>query len=149
MSEITENESLELNNLLSFRGKVTQREMMEVSKQVEALLQRTGAKKNGCGISATFAIDTSGSGPVFDMELLIPLDREIEVEAPFTFKFRLRNAVKIRHVGSPATLEATAKKLMAYIAEKGLAPVTAGYNATVKEQTSPADMNDMIIYISM
>ena len=86
---------------------------------------------------------------MLDVEILIPLDKEISVSAPYMIKpvFRLRNAVKIRHKGNPALMQNTANELMEYIKNKGLMPITAGYNVTVQEPTSPTDVDSLIVDI--
>lgn len=149
MREILENVTLEMENVFSFRGKVTQQQMAGISKEIEQLMQANGAQKNGSAVSATFAVDTSSAVPLMDIELLIPMTKVFPVNEPYRFKpvFRLKNAVKIRHEGSPATLQNTANELMSYISEHGLTPVTAGYNVTVREPKDQADINNMIVDI--
>ncbi len=149
MSEITENAALEMTNVLSYRSKSTQSQLAMASKEIDELLKNNDAKKVGSSVSATFAIDTTGSEPMLDVEILIPLDKEISVSAPYMIKpvFRLRNAVKIRHKGNPALMQNTANELMEYIKNKGLMPITAGYNVTVQEPTSPTDVDSLIVDI--
>lgn len=149
MHEITENTILEMTNVLSFRGKVTHQQLNEKAQEMDKLIQLNNAQKNGASVSATFAIDTSGSVPLIDIELLMPLDRSFAVSEPYKFKpvFRLKNAVKIRHEGSPVTLQNTANELMEYISAHGLTPATAGYNVTVKGPENQAEINDMVIDI--
>ena len=123
MHEITENVVLEMTNVLSFRGKVTQQQLNEISKEIETLIKSNNAHKKGGSVSATYAVDTTGTIPLIDMEL------------------------KIRHEGSPVYLQNTANELMRYISEHGYTPATAGYNVTVKEPANQADINNMIVDI--
>lgn len=149
MNEITENVALEMTNVLSYRNKSTQKQLVMVSKEIEELLKNNNAKKVGASVSVTFAIDTTGLEPMLDVEILIPIDKTISVSAPYTIKpiFRLRNAVKIRHKGNPALLQNTANELMEYIKNKGLIPITAGYNVTIQEISSPTDVDSLIVDI--
>ena len=149
MNEITENVALEMTNVLSYRNKSTQKQLVMVSKEIEELLKNNNAKKVGANVSVTFAIDTTGLEPMLDVEILIPIDKTIFVSAPYTIKpvFRLRNAVKIRHKGNPALLQNTANELMEYIKNKGLIPITAGYNVTIQEISSPTDVDSLIVDI--
>ncbi|PWJ09666.1 AraC family transcriptional regulator [Ruminococcus flavefaciens] len=149
MHEITENVVLEMTNVLSFRGKVTQQQLNEISKEIETLIKSNNAHKKGGSVSATYAVDTTGTIPLIDMELLIPLDKDFPVNEPYRFKpvFKLKNAIKIRHEGSPVYLQNTANELMRYISEHGYTPATAGYNVTVKEPANQADINNMIVDI--
>ena len=143
MHEIIENTALEMTNVLSYRTKATQRQLAQALKEIEEILKSNDAKKTGSSVSATFAVDTMGAEPMLDM------DKNITVPAPYTIKpiFRLRNAVKIRHEGNPALLQNTANELMEYIKSKGLMPITAGYNVTVQEQTTPTDVDSLIVDI--
>lgn len=149
MHEITENATLEMTNVLSYRRRSTQRELSQVSRDIEEVLRCSGAKRSGSSVSSTHAVDTSGAEPMLDMEILIPIDKEISVSSPFAIKpvFRLRNAVKIRHKGSPALLQNTAKELMDYISDRGLTPITPGYNVTVQEPAAPTDVDNLVVDI--
>lgn len=93
-------------------------------------------------MTATFSVENNGLQPIMDIEVLIPLNKEVHVPADYKFKpvFRLNNAVKIRHRGNPAMLQNSANELMRYITDHKLMPITAGYNVTVQE---PADQNDV------
>lgn len=147
MNEIIENASLEMENVLSFRGKVTQQQMIQITKEMQNIIDSNNAHKTLSGVSATFAIDTASSVPMMEVEIMYPLDKPITVSAPYVFKpvFRLRNAVKIRHSGNPPLMQNTANELMAFIKEKGLMPVTVGYNVTVQEPSSPTDVDSLIV----
>ncbi len=147
MSEIKENVSLEMENVLSYRGKVTQQQMVQITKEMKSIIDLNGAHKTLSGVSATFAVDTVSSVPIMDVEIMCPLDKPISVSAPYVFKpvFRLRNAVKIRHTGNPALMQNTVNELMAYIQNKGLMPITASYNVTVQEPSSPANVDGLIV----
>lgn len=147
MNEIKENVSLEMENVLSYRGKVTQQQMMQITKEMQSLIKSNGANTTLNGVSATYAIENEGGVPVMEVEIMYPLDKPIAVSAPYVLKpvFRLRNAVKIRHTGNPALMQNTANELMAYIKDKGLMPVTVGYNVTVQEPSSPTDIENLIV----
>lgn len=147
MHEITENTTLEMKNVLSYRSKSTRRQLQMASQEIEAILKDKGVKRTGPSVSTTFDIDTSGDEPIFDMELLIPVDRIIYIDSPYRMKpvFRLVNAVKIRHEGKPELLQQTANELMDYIRKQRLTPVTSGYNVTIKQPSSPMDMDDLVV----
>lgn len=149
MHDILENASLEMTNVLSYRGKLTQQQMIQITKEMTELIQSNNAQKTLPGVTATFAIDTSGSEPTMDIEIMYPLDRSIPVPSIYTLKpvFRLRNAVRIRHTGNPAMMQNTGNEIMQYIKEKNLMPITAGYNVTVQEPASPTDTDNLIVDI--
>lgn len=147
MNEIIENASLEMENVLSYRGKVTQQQMFQITKEMQYIIDSNNANKTLSGVSATFAIDSTSSVPMMEVEIMYPLDKPITVSAPYVFKpvFRLRNAVKIRHIGNPALMQNTANELMAFIQKNGLMPITAGYNVTIQEPSTPIDVDSLIV----
>lgn len=147
MNEIKENVSLEMENVLSYRGKVTQQQMVQITQEMQNLIESNGAHKTLHGVSATYGIENTGSAPMMEVEIMYPLDKPIAVSAPYVLKpvFRLRNAVKIRHTGNPALMQNAANELMVYIKDRGLMPITAGYNVTVQEPTSPTDIENLIV----
>lgn len=144
---ITENCKLEMENVISFRGKVTQQQMSQIVKEMEQIISENSAEKKGSSATATFAIENNGSQPIMDIEILIPLNKEIHVPSDYKFKpiFRLNNAVKVRHQGNPAMLQNSANELMKYIADHQLTPITTGYNVTVQEPTNQNDVDSLII----
>jgi hypothetical protein len=147
--EITENCTLEMENVLSFRGKMTQVQIPDRMKAIEELLNSTGAKRNGAVASATFAIEPNGSSPVLDVEILVPLDQKIAIPDGYVWKprFYLTNAVKLRHADSLAMLQTSVNELNAYMERKRLTPITVGYNITVKEAASQQELDSMIVDI--
>lgn len=144
---ITENCKLEMENVISFRGKVTQQQMSQIVKEMEQIISENSAEKKGSLATATFAVESNGSQPMMDIEILIPLNKEIHVPSDYKFKpiFRLNNAVKIRHQGNPAMLQNSANELMKYIADHQLTPITTGYNVTVQEPTNQNDVDSLIV----
>ncbi len=147
--QIKEGQTLELRNVLSYRAKLTQRELAAKSQEIEKLLQESGAKRAANPVTATFAVEQGAQGPVMDIELLIPLNREITPPEGYVWKprFLLTNAVVVRHVGNPATLQEAANAINAYMAEHRLTPITPGYNVTVKEAKTPLELDEMIVDI--
>lgn len=71
--KIIEHETLEMKNVLSFRGKVTQQEFAAKSQEIERIMQEAGAEKAGPVVTTTFAIEHGTMGPVMDVEILIPM----------------------------------------------------------------------------
>ena len=144
---VTEHQTLEMHNVLSYRAKMTQQELRAKSLEIEKLLKDTGAKKVAPTATTTFSIEQSVNGPVMDTEILLPLDREIETPAGFTWKphFLLTNALKITHTGNPAGLERSAGELNRFIIQNKLVPISTGYNVTVKEAKTPQELDQMMI----
>ena len=85
-----------------------------------------------------------------DMEILIPIDKEIKVPANYRFnkKFLLTNALMIKHYGNPTYIESTTMLLNKYIKDHNLDPITTAYNV-MPQQKSPTQMSiDIYIGIS-
>ena len=73
---ITENNTLEMKNVVSFRGKVTQQKMEEVMRNFENLIQENKACKTGPTVTVTYAVENEFGQSVMDIEVLIPLDKK-------------------------------------------------------------------------
>jgi len=113
MCKINFNQTFEMDNVLTFRGKMTQAELNSVMNNIGKIIKESGASKNGCVVTSTFAIEAVNNQQVMDIEILVPLDKKITVPDGYVFKnqFRLTNAVKIRHVGSPALMHIDDERL--------------------------------------
>lgn len=147
--EIRENQTLEMMNVLSYRGKMTQQELAAKSQKIERILKERGAEKAAPVVTTTYAVEQGTMGPVMDVELLLPLDREIRVPEGYIWKphFLLTNALRLHHVGHPSKLQNNINALNAYIQERCLTPITTGYNVTVKEAKTPLELDNMEVYV--
>ena len=146
---VSEHQTLEMTNVLSYRAKMTQQELQAKSQQIEQLLVQSGTKKSAPVVTTTFSVEQGANGPLMDVEILLPLDREIALPTGYTWKphFLLTNALMIRHIGNPATLQSTINELNAYITEHQLVPISSGYNVTVKEAKTPLEIENMEVDI--
>ena len=146
---VSEHQTLEMYNVLSYRGKMTQQELAIKSQEIEKILADMGAKKNGPVVSATYAVEQGATEAVMDVEILSPLDKEVVVPEGFTWKkhFLLTNALMVRHVGNPMRLSDAINELNNYIVVNGLVPITNGYNVTIKEAKTQQELDEMIIEI--
>lgn len=149
MHEISEGNTLEMHNVISYRSKITQQQMTQVINEINDIISENKAVKTGIPVSATFSVDINSTQPLMDVEILVPLDKKISVPYGYTFKpvFRLKNAVRVRHTGNPSLLQESADELMKYIAENQLMPVTSGYNVTVHEPEGNNDKDNFIMDI--
>lgn len=138
---------LEMRNVLSYRAKMTQQELQAKSQEIEKLLQNSGAQRSAPAVTTTYSVEQGAGGTVMDIEFLVPLDREITAPNGYVWKphFLLTNALRIRHIGNPATLQNSINELNAYITERRLVPITTGYNVTVKEAKTPQELDNMEI----
>jgi len=145
--EITKEINVEMKNVLSFRGKVDQKTLEEKRKEIEALIKEFGAHPIHPAVTTSYGAEQTDKGPIMDMEILVPLNRDVSHELlvkqipgyRFMPIFRLTNAVKIHHVGD-SNIEGSVKELAAYIRIRGLKPITTIYNFTINDPEDPKDL---------
>lgn len=123
---ILENQVLEIENLISFRGKISNFEMNAMSAEMKNEIEKFGAVIIGEPITATFEVNTQG----LDVEILLPINKKIECNGRFVYKEKLKiiNAVKASYIGNASGLDDACNILNEYIREKRLRPITVGYN---------------------
>ncbi|MHB8062262.1 MAG: AraC family transcriptional regulator [Ruminiclostridium sp.] len=136
-----------LENVLSLKKiwhkKKINSEMIKIGK----FLQYNELKKAGSIITATFAIETQNGQPLLDMEILVPIDKKIELPREYVFKpvFHIVNAIYARHEGNPKTFQNTYNDMLTYIQQNKLQQLTAGYNVQVKDLMSGVTPDDMVV----
>ncbi len=146
IGNIEENQSLILNNVLTFRGKLNQQESISISKEIDDILEKNNAKKVGGTVTVTHNISVENGVQIIDLEIMLPLDKEITVSEPFTFmpEFALNDALRIRIEGNPQQMQTAIQTLAEYIESKNLQPNTPLYAVTIKEAKTAFDVEDMI-----
>ena len=145
--EILTKQIYEMENVISYRAKMTQKEMNIAMNRLMTLINDNGLTQSGYITTSTFSIEKVGSTELIDIEILCPVDKICRLPQEYTFKpvFRLANAVKITHKGDPVNLQETANLLISYINENKLTPITSMYNVTVREPKSPVDVDNMVV----
>ncbi len=145
--EIQTNQLYEMKNVISYRAKMTQQEVNDVMNRMGTFIQENGLNKNGCVTTTTFTVESIGGTQLMDIEILCPVDKACDVPQGFTFKheFRLSNAAKITHKGNPANMQESVNKLIGYLNQNKLMPVTSLYNVTVNEPKTPMDIDNMVV----
>lgn len=141
MVKIEEGKELIMENVISYRGVMTQGEIQERMQEIGNLIQDNQLTLSGKVTTTTFAVDPSGK---FDMEILVPVNRKLNLPKEYRFKkeFKLFNSVYSRHVGNPSEINSLYKALNEYIVANNIQSITSGYNVTVKES---ADINEFVI----
>lgn len=147
MVDIVEGQTLEIQNLISFRGKLTQAEIESTRKDMEKFVIFAGAHPVGNPIIATYGIESDK----IDVELLIPVDKQVECLECYTYKERIRivNAVVAKYTGSPRDLQEACNELNQYIVEHKLLPVTVGYNLTKNVDITNPENTEVDIYVGI
>lgn len=145
--KIRENQELIMENVLSFRGKITQHQMQEKMVKIGRVFQDSGVQKNGPVTTATYTVEQVGVEQLMDIEILVPLDRKAELPKEYTIKpiIKIVNALSIRHEGHPGRLQETINRLNEYILKNEKQVITATYNVTVKDAMKQEELDEMII----
>lgn len=68
-----------MENVLSFRGKVTQQQLQEEMMKIGQVFKDLGVQKNDSVTTATYATKQVANEPIMDIEVLIPMDRHMQL----------------------------------------------------------------------
>lgn len=126
--EILFEQKLEINNLLTFRGTVKNSEINDIVRDMDMYIKKNENKRTGFPITVTYKMDTEKA----DVEILIPIEKEIKSSTKYVFKPKLKitNAIVGRHHGNPNMLQETCNEIAKIIEEKKLVQITPGYSVT-------------------
>lgn len=138
MIEILSGQTLEVEKLFSYRGKIRQADLEGIGKEMENEVISAGAKRMGMPITVTYGVEND----IMEVEILLPIDKKINNTGKFCYKEKIKivNALMAKHRGNPMQLQNTCNELNRYIVEHNLVPITAGYNVTTK--VNPLDVED-------
>ena len=147
MIDIKENQKLDIDNVLSYRGKVRQAELEGIGKEMEIYIQKSGAERAGSPATATYGVE----GDEIDIELLMPIDKKIDSTDIFLFKSKIKivNAVVMCYKGHPIGLQEACNQLNQYIMEHKLQPKTVGYNVTKKTDMLNPENTEIDVYVGI
>ncbi|MGH4119274.1 transcriptional regulator [Clostridium sp.] len=145
---IVEKQELKLNSLISLRKNMTQQEIPSEMTKLQLYLKSVGANKVGPSISTTFNV-VQAVIPIMDMEILIPIDKEIGGTPEYKVKkeFLITNAIKIIHKGNPMMLQNTINEINAYMQLNNLQPITSAYNVAIQDAKDLSDIDNVEIHI--
>ncbi|WP_139903609.1 AraC family transcriptional regulator [Clostridium thermarum] len=144
---ILEKQELIFQNVISLRKKMAQHEVMSELEKLNKFIKERGAEKIAPVITTTFGVENSGFLQTIDIEILIPINKEIATDNEYKLKkdFYLTNALKVTHIGNLSMLQNTYNTLNRYIREKGMQPITSVYSITVKDITDSSNADESII----
>lgn len=134
--QIEKNKSIKFESVVSLRKKLNAEEIQTEIMNLAKLLKEHGIPKKGPLITATHGLEVVDGQQVLDMELLVSIDREIELPDKYSFKevFHLVNAVRVRHEGNLENLQTTYNDLNFYIQQNKLQQITTAYNVNVNDE---------------
>lgn len=147
MIEIKEKQELNVTNLLSFRGKVSQTELESVRNSMQEKILSMGAKQVGGTITATYAME----GDIVDVEILMPINTIIEDVEEYVFKesIHIENAVVVTYKGHPSGAQEAINKLNQYVISNKLRPITVGYGWVKKMDLLNLENTEIEMYVGV
>lgn len=147
---IRDKQQVELENLISFRGKVRQREMPRLIRQMVECAESQQAKVGENLISATYQVELVDGEKVAEVELMLPVEGKITDKGEFTCKprFFLRDAVKMEYKGPAKGFATVYEEMRQYIEMKGYVPITVGYIVSVLNNPKEDEV-DMEVYMGV
>ncbi|HOA80565.1 MAG TPA: AraC family transcriptional regulator [Defluviitaleaceae bacterium] len=147
MINIEVNKGINFSNLLSLRKKITQEQFNNEMVKISGIFESNQVKKSGPIITTTFMVETINGENYFDMEILVPMDRKVDLPSDYNFKqlFKIVNAVYVRHEGNPAFLQKVYDEMLLYITKNSLQQITPAYNVTVKDLLPGMSADELVI----
>lgn len=147
MTEILQNQVLETEHLLCFRGEVTNAELESIGQDMESVIKNAGGRRVGFPITATYGMNNGK----MDIELLIPVDRCMDDIKKYGYKKQLKivNAVVASYKGHPRGLQEACNQLNQHIIDHGLQPITVGYNVTKKTDMLNPENTEIDVYVGI
>lgn len=145
--QILKNQSIYMSNLISYKSHVKKEKILDLIDYVANNLKNIGIK-----IRDKFIITTDfevGADGLCGIEMIIPIDGNIESNEYYTFKpiFRLTNAVSIRHEYNVDLLPFTEDKLIQYIKDNNYEAITKPYYVIMRYNKDYPNDSIIDVYI--
>lgn len=139
---IFEHQFLEMKNVLSYRNKMTQKEVNNKLIEFHNIISDI---KLGNIVTTTYSVEIVREEKIFDIEILCPIELCISIPNGYTLKpvFKLTNALKLTHYGNPQYMQKSIQAVIDYANTKGYTPITSIYNVSIIEPNSMEEMDKM------
>lgn len=147
--QIIKDQYIHYKNLLSYKTKINPENIFLITKYISNNLDKIGIKHQN---KIIFYIDNYlYPEQKHEIEFLIPVDKMLANNDHFSFKptFKMVNTVKIRHEGSPETLNTSYKLLLDYIKQNKQEPITPAYCMIIREDANQPTNGIIDIYIGL
>lgn len=145
--------TFEAENLLTLRKKMTPQQIQQEMIAISHFLKESSITKIGSIITATHGVEMIKQEQIFDMEIMIPIDKCSIEDDKYLLKPQLKivNAIYIRHEGNPQGIQNLLIQLQKDMEFHKLTQITTAYNVNIKEPSGPKGLNNMItdIYIGV
>ena len=150
---ITEHNTLNMNNLISFRSTLNQQGVFQAMKEIDMIVSESKTERNGSVVTTTYSRKMENGEMVMDVEILYPILQEIDLPMGYNFKpvFHLCNAIKMRYQGNTMKAQEAMKEFTLYITEHNLKPITSVYTVIAHEPKSKEDLDNyaMEVYVGI
>ncbi|OME08965.1 hypothetical protein BSK64_00215 [Paenibacillus odorifer] len=150
--EIESGKEIKFENVASFRMNMKESEIQKLVVEFINHLNKMGTKKSGPMITAIFGVEAISDEKMLDMEFLIPIDRKVELNAPYTFKriFHLVNAVHTRYKGKPNDIQTAYDEITYFIQKNQMHQITVAYNVNVNDdKTQSSEVPIIDVYVGV
>lgn len=126
---IVYNQRVYLENVISFRGKVTRDEMEDIVQEVDFIILRNGARRASNRITVTHSVELDKKQIKVDWELLVAVNKPIPVPREFEFLpvFEVEKVMRMRVPADYKSLNIAMPKAMEAIDAHNNAPITPFY----------------------
>jgi effector-binding domain-containing protein len=147
MALIESGKSFKLENLLTIRKKMLQNDVNNEIMNIGKLLHEKNIKKNGPVITATYAVELQNGQPLMDVEIMLPINRKIDLPEEYKFKeeFFLQNAIYAKYIGNPSLLPGIYSEIKNYIGTNNLKQITPAYNVYINNESKTQSIDNMEI----
>lgn len=146
---ITEHNTLNMNNLISFRSTLNQQGVFQAMKEIDMIVSESKTERNGSVVTTTYSSKMENGEMVMDVEILYPVLQKIDLPSGYNFKpvFHLCNTVKMRYQGSPMKAQEAMKEFMLYITEHNLKLITSIYTVIAYEPKSKEEFENYTVEV--
>ncbi len=125
-NQILENQYISFSNLLRFRGKVTQKENINIQTKIQEILKLNNIDKpSNETITATYSVELQDGDQLIDIEMLIPVNKEISNfnnYEGFSYlpELVINNAIKLCFYGNQGDLQFSMQRLINHIKDNNV-----------------------------
>lgn len=150
MEDFTKRYNLVIKNAFIFRGEIIQAEYGQVIQKMNEVIVNSNVKAGGSITTCNHGINGDKK---IDLEIIIPLDSNIDItgldETKYRMldKFELNNCLKLRHEGNPENLNSKIDAVKEYIKNNKLLQQSDFYSVVVRDAMSIEEIENIIIEV--
>ncbi len=144
--EIKTLQEFKIKNVITQRGKFTAKEFEKAALDITTEYKNYLANSGNTIITTTISIEMQNNEQIMDVEIIVPVTKEIKPKHPYQFKkeIKITNALYSK-VENPSLLMAEIEKVNKYMQENSLIPITSAYLV----QTKQDNLTSIEIYIGI